>query len=438
MMSPRDALLPTLLLLMTTTASPALAQGPAGWPASELPAASATRFAVDASGEASRGASDPLVTIVTFSDFECPFCGRTLPTLERLFTEHEGELRVVFRQQPLPFHRHARPAAEASLEALAQGGSEKFWEMHDLLFENQRALTMADLSRYASELGLDVPRFRRALEDHRHTEAIDADLERASHLQSRGTPAFFVNGRLIRGAQPYAVFAAVVAEELAFVREGIARGVSRSELYARLQRGAEAHLPSPRPRAAAPAAPPQRVHIPVPSGAPSRGAADAPLVLQIFSDFQCPFCSRVTPTLDRVLRDYEGRVRLVWRNFPLPFHARARPAANAALEVFAQRGGEAFWRYHDLVFENQRSLGTEELLYYASLVPDVDLDRLREAIAEGRHDASIDADMRAVQRSGARIGTPAVFIGERLVMGAQPYAVFREAIDAELTRLERR
>jgi hypothetical protein len=99
-----------------------------------------------------------------------------------------------------------------------------------------------------------------------------------------------------------------------------------------------------------------RFVLPVPAVAPSRGPLSAPLVIQMFSDFQCPFCSRVEPTVARILASYPTEVRVVWRHYPLAFHANAMPAAEAASEVFAQVGDAGFWPYHDLLFENQREL----------------------------------------------------------------------------------
>jgi protein-disulfide isomerase len=170
----------------------------------------------DRPGAPSLGSASAPVTIQLFSDFQCPFCVRLKPTLEAVLAAYPGRVRVVWRNYPLPFHADARPAAEAALEAQAQGGDSLFWQMHEKLFENPRALDRASLERHAQELGLDVARFRQALDDHRHAAAIDADIAAADATGlSMGTPTCFVNGRAIQGAQPLDAFRAAIDRALA-------------------------------------------------------------------------------------------------------------------------------------------------------------------------------------------------------------------------------
>jgi protein-disulfide isomerase len=167
-------------------------------------------------GAPSLGSASAPVTIQLFSDFQCPFCARLKPTLEAVLAAYPGRVRVVWRNYPLPFHADARPAAEAALEAQAQGGDSLFWQMHEKLFENPRALDRASLERHARELGLDVARFRQALDDHRHAAAIDADIAAADSTGlSMGTPTCFVNGRAIQGAQPLDAFRTAIDRALA-------------------------------------------------------------------------------------------------------------------------------------------------------------------------------------------------------------------------------
>src|SRR5687768_15028493 len=126
-----------------------------------------------------RGPDDALVTIVMWSDYQCPFCKRVEPTLTRIAQEHGNNVRIVWRDNALPFHQNAMPAAEATREAYAQGGDAKFWQMHALLFENQEALARADLERYAQQAGLNMDRFRAALDNHTHQARIRQDMTAA-------------------------------------------------------------------------------------------------------------------------------------------------------------------------------------------------------------------------------------------------------------------
>jgi protein-disulfide isomerase len=156
-----------------------------------------------------RGAPMAPVTIVTFSDFECHYCGRAHPILRRALRELEGKVRLVFLNFPLSAHEHAQAAAAA---AIAAGNQGKFWEMHDLLFENQAALEAQDLERYATQLGLDLERFRTDVEARETRERIDRDREHGVKVGVEGTPSIFVNGRAY--AEPPEALLAYLREEL--------------------------------------------------------------------------------------------------------------------------------------------------------------------------------------------------------------------------------
>jgi protein-disulfide isomerase len=158
-----------------------------------------------------RGPANAKVTIVIFSDFQCPFCSKVEGTLRAIEEQYRGKVRFAFRNNPLPFHEHARLAAKAALAAGEQG---RFWEYHDTLFAHQDALTRPALERYAADLGLDLPRFRSALDEGVLDAALEADADDAGRLHIQGTPTFFVNGRRIIGAQPLEVFREAVDKAL--------------------------------------------------------------------------------------------------------------------------------------------------------------------------------------------------------------------------------
>jgi protein-disulfide isomerase len=124
---------------------------------------------------------------------------------------------VVFKQQPLSFHKFAQEAAEASLAAHEQG---KFWEYHDLLFANQKALDRASLEKYAEQLGLDMAKFKAALDSHKFAEQVKRDQAIAAKVGATGTPTSFVNGNKVRGASPFAAFKSVIDRELAKAARG--------------------------------------------------------------------------------------------------------------------------------------------------------------------------------------------------------------------------
>jgi protein-disulfide isomerase len=145
------------------------------------------------------------------SDFQCPFCGRVTPTLKQIEEEYGDRVRIVFKHLPLGMHPKA-PAAHAAAEAAHRQG--KFWEMHDKIFANQANMSPEQYVIYAQEIGLDVERFERDVVSSEVKARVDADAKEAASLGVTGTPAFFVNGRFLSGAQPFAAFKSLIDEEL--------------------------------------------------------------------------------------------------------------------------------------------------------------------------------------------------------------------------------
>jgi len=168
------------------------------------------RVEVAATGSA-RGPATAPVTIVEFSDFQCPYCARVLPTLEQVEQKYGDKVRVVYRHYPLSIHADAQKAAEAANCAADQG---KFWEMHDLMFQEQQKLAVADLKEKATRIGLEAAKFGECLDSNRHAEAVKTDMRDAEAAGVNGTPAFFVNGRFLSGAVPLESMAALIDDEI--------------------------------------------------------------------------------------------------------------------------------------------------------------------------------------------------------------------------------
>lgn len=185
--------------------------------------------------DAIRGASEPLVTIVEFSDFQCPFCGQFARTLHELERSYPEDVRLVFKQFPLPMHPNAALAAKAAIAAGAQG---KFWAMHDHMFKNRAALSRDDLVGHADDLGLDVKAFEAALDDPATARRLELEQGLGKQLGVRGTPAFFVNGRKFGGAMDPGDLSALIEEERAFAQTIVDAGAERKSVYAHLMRAA--------------------------------------------------------------------------------------------------------------------------------------------------------------------------------------------------------
>lgn len=364
------------------------------------------------------GPKDALVTIVQFSEFQCPFCKRVRSTLQQVRDAYGNQVRIVWKDNPLAFHPRARPAANLARAVYAAKGNAGFWAAHDALFESQPALEEADFKALAVNLGVRWSVLQQAMTTDRYATKFQQSQWLAEDLQARGTPHFFINGLRVAGAQPFEKFKEVIDQQLAAAQALVAGGTPRAKVYEHIMKGAR--QPDP----------PVRKQVTAPNGPrPSKGNPKAPVEITIFSDFQCPFCARANPTLQEVLAKYGKDVKIVWRNLPLPFHKEALLAAEAAQEVFTQQGDAAFWRYHDKLFEAQKQPEGLRRPHLEKLAAElgVDMMRFRAALDAETHRALIAADVEAANQAGIS-STPNFLVNGYVVSGAQPYVAFDRMI----------
>jgi protein-disulfide isomerase len=382
--------------------------------------ADATVYRIPLEDSPVRGAPEALVTLVEFSDYQCPFCRQAHATVTQVEKKYAGKLRVVMKQFPLTsLHPMARPAALAAIAAGRQG---KYWEMHDRLFSSPQ-LDADTLEKYARELGLDVERWKRDQQDARVAGVITRDMELGSNIGVGGTPAFFVNGRrLPGGAAPLEQFSLLIDEELAKAEALVRQGVPPGQVYARLQEKAVT--------SSAPAAVIKKVDAP--ADAASFGPAMAKVTIVEWSDFQCPYCSKAAPVVKQLKEAYGKDVRFVFRHLPLPMHPDAPTAARAA--VAAQAQGK-FWEMHEWMFDHQRELN-QASLEKAAVSLGMDLGKFQAAMASKETQARIDADMQAASASGVN-ATPTFFVNGREHVGGLPFDQFKAEIDREIARADK-
>ena len=381
----------------------------------ELDAKKITRYPVEIGDSPSLGPQNARVTIVEYTDFQCPFCSKVQSTLKQILEKYPQDVRKVFKQNPLSFHQDAPLAAEASLAAGAQG---KFWEMKDILFNNQKSLKEADLIRYAQELGLNLEQFKSDLTTHKYKEQVERESKQAAALGATGTPAFFINGRYLSGARPLESFVQVIDEELSGkelpfkwgknVKEEAAKGAAKREQ---------------------PQEDPNKVYSIAAGNSPARGAKDAPVTLIMFQDFQCPFSQRSQATIKQIMDAYPGKIRVVFKNYPLPFHKQAGLAAEAALAAAAQG---KFWEMHDRIFANQQQMEMDTLKKYAQELK-LDMKQFNADLDSHRFKAAVDEDMKTGSGAAVR-GTPTFFVNGKKLAGAKPLAEFQKVIDALLAQ----
>jgi protein-disulfide isomerase len=173
------------------------------------------RQKVAAADRPTRGPANAPVEIIEFSDFQCPYCLRANPVVNEVLSAYGEKIRFTYRHYPLGNHSNARPAAEAAQCANEQG---KFWPFHDRLFATSNHLSTDDLKQDAATLGLDTAKFNACVDSHKYKADVDADVVAGDEAGVDGTPAFFINGRMISGAQPFEVFKRIIDEELAAKR----------------------------------------------------------------------------------------------------------------------------------------------------------------------------------------------------------------------------
>ncbi|MBN2386332.1 MAG: DsbA family protein [Anaerolineales bacterium] len=171
-------------------------------------------YDVSSDDDPALGPEDAPITIIEFSDYQCPFCARWhSEVFDRLMANYPGQIRFVYRDFPLTsIHPGAMPAAEAANCANEQGA---FWAYHEALFSYQYEFSNAGLLQYAVDLGLDSEAFSACLESHRYQDEVQADAQYALMVGVQSTPTFFINGRIVIGAQPYEIFKQIIDEEMA-------------------------------------------------------------------------------------------------------------------------------------------------------------------------------------------------------------------------------
>jgi len=328
------------------------------------------------------------------------------------------KVRLVWKNKPLPFHDNAEPAAEAALAAAEQG---RFWPYHDLLFKNQETLDPASLEHFAQRAGLDLDRFRAAIRSHKFSARIEADAVAGAKLGVQGTPCSFINGKYFSGARPLAEYRAMIDAELKVAKP-----------YDELMQTALAELPTmPNANAAAPAAEPRRE----PGGGDvgptyTRGSDKAPITLVEYADYFCEYCRSAEPPLLRILDEYAGKVRVVWKDFPLSLEDDGTVAARAALAAGEQG---KFWEMHaKLMSEPTRERRSIEA--YAHELR-LDLARFRADFDSKKYDSIFSSNI-AVANSIARppVGVPTVFVAGKQLEAGVTFEALKKAVDEELDR----
>jgi protein-disulfide isomerase len=361
-----------------------------------MPGNDGSRPSKPSSSAASSPSVEPEVTIVEFNDFMCPYCSKMVPVIDKLVDSYPGKIRLIVKDFPLELHPGSALAHEACLAAKAQNN---YWQMFHLLFANQQHLQRSDLLEYAKQLHLDLAKFESALDTHQYKSAILESVAEGKALGVTATPTFFITGRKVEGAQSFE-----------FLQERVQTALGTDQPPHDDSSGQGLKLAEGNV-----------------ANAPVRGSPDAAVTITEYADFQCPFCASARSSVDQVLREYPSRVKLVFKSFPLDFHADSRLAHQAALA--ADKQGK-FWEMHDLIFARQRTIKRDDLFAVAKSLG-LDMDRFAKDVQSEEVRAQIEAERAEGQRKGVQ-GTPTFYIDGEELVGAASVAQFEAGIDRSL------
>ncbi|MEZ4516708.1 MAG: thioredoxin domain-containing protein [Chloroflexota bacterium] len=356
------------------------------------------------------------VTMVEYTDYQCPYCARyTAETLPTMLTEMIESGRVYYQIKDFPLETIHPYARQAAVAARCAGAQDAYWSMHDALFSRQSEWAGSDagvtesLMTIATDLGLDSDAFATCLDSGQFDNVIQDNIDEGITLGVTGTPSFFIDGFPISGAQPYELFEYAIT----LAEEG-----TLADAYVQTEEAAE---PDP--------SVPVEVDI---EGAYSIGDLDAPVVIVEFTDFQCPYCGRhFQQTFPEIQSNYidSGLVRYVFKDFPLTnIHPQAELAAQAA-----RCGGEqdGYLEMHHLLFNNQQVWSgqpdaAETFVGFAEEAG-LDADSFRSCLESAKYEDAVATDLAEGVSLGVN-GTPAFFLNGYFLSGAQPYSVFDQAI----------
>jgi protein-disulfide isomerase len=326
------------------------------------------------------------IEIILFSDFQCPFCQQLAAPIREL--EKRGidgtKVSVVFKHFPLSIHPKAQLAHQAALAAEEQG---KFWEIHDLLFANQRRADRPDLLDYARQIRLDMKRFEAALDSDRVKRVITDHVAEGSRRGVGGTPTFYVNGKEYVGARTVDQLVALI--------------------------GGEQRI--------------QRILKEVPDTLLSKGPPTAPVTIELFADLQSPVSRPTFAVVNQLLARHAADVRVQFRNYPLAFHPQSALAHEAA--IIAAREGR-FWEFADFILSQPSTLREQELVAHAGRIG-INQAEFARALQERRYKPRVDADLALGQGRGIK-GSPSIVIDGKRIDGVPSLTALEQVVTQAL------
>ena len=315
----------------------------------------------------------------------------------------------------------------------------KFWEMYDIIFKNKTQWKKAtDVNEWliskAEELGLDIKRYKRDLKNKTLETYINSDIEAASRMGIRGTPGTLVNGRFISGAMPLGTFKKVIDEAIEKATPLAEKGLKGDGLYRELTKdGLDKIVKGGKDRKKK--NPFKKYDIELTGTEPWTGNEQAPVTVIEFTEHQCPFCKRGAETIRKVVKDYDGKVKLVLKHLPLSFHKQALPAAYFTAAVKRAYGNKKFFEASDMLFANQKEWKKDHIKAFEKYAKDLGLDwnKVKKAMDDPETKTAVNLDMSEAAKHNIK-SVPAFFINGKLISGAKKEEYFKAVIDKTLKK----
>ncbi len=338
---------------------------------------------IDASNAPSQGLETAAVTIVEFSDFECPYCARAVPEVRRIIRANHDNVRFVFKNFPLDIHPDSQLAHMAALAAGEQG---KFWPMHDLIFAHQKTIKREDLMGFAAQLSLDMKKFQADLESPLLQARIQSDKQEGERIGVNATPTFYVNGEEFSG----------------FSAE-------------RMQTQIDQEVFLPRPDQA-------QVTAALPDLDLTLGPKDAPIRVLWYADLTSPLTAKSAIALQQFMAAHVGAVRVEFKNFPLQSHPSALLVHEFALAAAAQG---KFWTVESLLLSDPKPKDREELKALA-FQAGIDQRRLWSEVNANKYASFISNNLKEARKAGVT-GSPTFVVGDRKLDGVNALSALDHA-----------
>jgi len=383
-------------------------------------------YNVEIGDSATQGPDNALVTVIAFSDFQCPFSKRSADSMEPLMKEYGGKLRYVFKHYPLGFHKWAK---QASYAAVAAGNQGKFWEYYAKLYTDVRNINEELIVRYAEELKLNMDKFNADRKSSETVEFVKKDIALGEKFGVRGTPTLFINGTRMVGSNSVKLKASI-AEHMDEAEKIKAKGVN--DIYNEIVKHGKTQF---KPAKREPQAVSTDVYkAQIPGDAPMWGDPDAPVTVILIDDFECPYCGKLYSTCEELKKGYAGKIRIFFVHNPLGFHKRAKEASSAAI---AAQNQDKFWEMYSLLFSKQKEWTKDpdftKWLENEAKTLNLDIERYNADKSSKKTEELIASGIKYASGLGAT-GTPAMFINGRFIGGALPIAPIKTVIDEELAR----